>query len=127
MPRPMKYRKVCSLPETKRYGPLGRHNHESDIIIMTIEEYESIRLIDYEGFTQEECAKSMEVARTTVQKIYNDARIKISKMIIDASILKIEGGNYELCENHSNEGNGRRCRRQRGKNCIIDLEKKVQL
>ena len=41
---------------------------------MTVDEYEAIRLIDLLGFTQEECAKQMSVARTTVQGIYAEAR-----------------------------------------------------
>ena len=64
---------------------------------MTVEEYEVIRLIDMEGLMQEECAKRMNVARTTVQRIYAEAR-KIAESLVLGKILKIEGGNYELCE-----------------------------
>ena len=66
MPRPRKWRKVCCLPDSDRFGPLNA-SVNTDHIIMTVEEYEAIRLIDLEGFTQEECAGQMNIARTTVQ------------------------------------------------------------
>ncbi len=65
---------------------------------MTIDEYETIRLIDLEGFTQEESAKQMNVARTTVQRIYNDARRKLAESLVFGKMLKIEGGDYKLCD-----------------------------
>jgi len=43
---------------------------EPGVISMTIEKYETLRLIDGEDFTQEKCAVQMHVARTTVQKLY---------------------------------------------------------
>ncbi len=70
MPRPRKRRRVCSLPENNRFGPLDTAAH-SDCVIMTIDEYETIRLIELERMTQEQCAEQMNVARTTVQRIYN--------------------------------------------------------
>ena len=70
MSRPVKWKKVCCLPETDLFGPLNAKNMEDGIITMSVEEYETIRLIDLEGLLQEECAESMHVARTTVQKIY---------------------------------------------------------
>lgn len=74
MARPMKWRKVCSLPENNKFGPLDLNVDEENSVRMTVDEYETIRLIDLEGFTQEECAKKMNVARTTVQGIYAEAR-----------------------------------------------------
>ena len=65
---------------------------------MTIDEYEAIRLIDHEGMTQEECAKKMNVARTTVQNIYVVARKKIAESLVNSKTLHIEGGEYELCD-----------------------------
>ena len=98
MPRPRKWRKVCSLPENNMFGPLNINNLDEKIITMTVEEYETIRLIDVEGLMQEECAERMDVARTTVQKIYNDARKKLAEALVGGNILKIEGGDYKLSD-----------------------------
>jgi len=54
MPRPMKWRKVCCLPEISKFGPLDLKVDDENIVRMTVDEYETIRLIDLEGFTQEE-------------------------------------------------------------------------
>ena len=98
MPRPKKCRNVCTLPKCTSFGPDNINSKESKVVIMTVEEFESIRLIDLEGMTQEECAEKMNVARTTVQKIYNDARLKLAKSLVNGDVLKIEGGDYKLCE-----------------------------
>ncbi|AKL94416.1 hypothetical protein CACET_c09090 [Clostridium aceticum] len=98
MPRPRKWRKVCCLPESDRFGPLDAVNNEEHFVVMTIDEYETIRLIDLKGFTQEECAGKMNIARTTVQGIYNDARKKLAESLVNGKVLRIEGGEYKLCE-----------------------------
>jgi len=98
LPRPKKCRKVCYKPIQDRYGPLSQHSSGKEII-MSIEEFETIRLIDLEGLMQEECAERMSVARTTVQRIYNDARKKIAQSLVDGCSLRIDGGDYKLNEN----------------------------
>ena len=103
MPRPRKWRRVCDLPDINLFGPLNGKVAVGDFIIMTVEEYETIRLIDFEGMMQEECAARMNVARTTVQKIYNDARKKVAEALVNGRALKIEGGDYRLCEEHETE------------------------
>lgn len=97
MSRPKKSRKVCSLPDCNRFGPLVE-GMELEPIIMTIDEYETIRLIDLNGYTQEECAAQMKVARTTIQSIYNDARKKLAKSLVFGDSLRIEGGDVQICE-----------------------------
>ncbi|HHV30377.1 DUF134 domain-containing protein [Acetivibrio mesophilus] len=111
MPRPIKWRKVCCLPEKNRFGPLGENADEKNYVKMTVDEYETIRLIDLEGFTQEECAKQMNVARTTAQSIYGEARKKLAQSLVNGKVLLIEGGEYRLCEGLGN-GCGRGCRRR---------------
>lgn len=97
MSRPRKSRKVCGMPQTKCFAPLmGRDNPE--IVIMAIDEYETIRLIDLAGYTQEECAVQMHIARTTVQGIYNEARKKIADALVHGKVLSIEGGDFALCQ-----------------------------
>ena len=71
MPRPIKERNVCCLPKSCTFGPLN--STETEVIFMTVDEYECIRLIDLKGCTQEECAERMTIARSTVQMIYNEA------------------------------------------------------
>jgi len=88
---------------------------------MTVDEYETIRLIDMEGFTQEECANQMNVARTTVQGIYFEARKKLAESLVNGKMLLIEGGEYRLCDGLGN-GCGRGCRRHRRGMGFMDKE-----
>ena len=112
MARPVKWRKVCCLPESNRFGPLDSSADAKNHVIMTVDEYETIRLIDLEGFTQEECATQMNVARSTVQGIYIGARKKLAESLVEGKVLSIEGGEYRLCDGLGN-GCGRGCHRHR--------------
>jgi len=98
MARPIKCRNVCCLPEYNRFGPFGFKGNVDNYVNMTVDEYETIRLIDLEGLTQEECSIQMNVARTTIQVIYNDARKKLAESLVNGKELQIEGGEYRLCD-----------------------------
>jgi len=95
MPRPKRCRKVCSMPRVSEFAPIGEG---TDFVVLTVDEYESIRLIDRQGFSQEECAAYMQVARTTAQQIYNSARKKLAAALVDGKGLRIAGGDYRLCD-----------------------------
>ncbi len=112
MARPIKWRKVCRLPESNKFGPLGSTVDEKDCINMKVDEYETIRLIDLEGFTQEECAIQMNIARTTVQGIYMEARKKLAESLVNCKVLIIEGGKYQLCNGYEQRC-GHNCRMYR--------------
>lgn len=100
MSRPRKYRRVCGLPATNLFGPVeGCCTQSANHIVMSVEEFEAIRLIDLQGLMQEECATQMKVARTTVQRIYNEARRKIAQSLVEGQMLRVEGGNFQVCEN----------------------------
>ncbi|MBR5318263.1 MAG: DUF134 domain-containing protein [Peptococcaceae bacterium] len=98
MPRPRKWRNVCCLPDNNRFGPLSGCAGSQEVIQMTVDEYETIRLIDVEGMNQEECAGHMNIARTTVQGIYLEARKKLARALVEGRVLHIEGGDYQLCD-----------------------------
>ena len=98
MARPRKRRRVCGLPNIKAFGPLnGDIDHETPIIL-SVEEFEVIRLIDLEGLEQEQCAERMDVARSTIQRMYIEAKRKVADSIVNGKVLRIEGGDYILCE-----------------------------
>lgn len=83
------------------------------VVAMTVDEYEALRLIDLEGLTQEQCAQNMQVARATVQAIYASARHKMAQCLVLQRELRIEGGDYRLCEGGG--GCGRcHCRKMKG-------------
>ena len=113
MPRPRKGKKVCCLPEINLYGPLKLQRENNKCILMSVEEYETIRLIDLEKLTQEECGERMQVARTTIQKIYTDAREKVAESLVNGCILKIEGGDYQLYSEIEKPMGCGSCRRSR--------------
>lgn len=100
MSRPLKPRNVCELPEFRMFGPKGIRAKNFEKIVMTIGELETIRLLDHEGLNQEEAAKQMNVARTTVQRIYLTARQKIADCIINGKVLIIDGGDYVICSSN---------------------------
>ncbi|MEE0421503.1 MAG: NifB/NifX family molybdenum-iron cluster-binding protein [Lachnospiraceae bacterium] len=97
MPRPCKRRRVCAVPGCKCFGPKAGYAESTEEVLMTLDEFETIRLIDMEGMTQEECAVQMGIGRTTAQAIYNSARTKLAECLVRGSDLNIAGGNYEFC------------------------------
>lgn len=98
MPRPVKPRHVCILPDHDAFGPVGIPKRNLQRINLSVDEIETIRLLDYEGYTQAEAAEQMNVARTTIQRIYNEARQKIADFFVNGKMLTIGGGNYTLCD-----------------------------
>lgn len=99
MPRPSKCRRICHLPSIRSFSPSDSSSDE--VISLSMDEYEAIRLIDFEKLTQAQCAVQMGIARTTITNIYESARYKLSDMLIHGKHLIIEGGNVELCQHHS--------------------------
>ena len=95
MGRSAKARRVCRLPKYARFEP--QPDEAKAPVRMEVEDFECIRLMDYLGMTQEECAVQMGVARTTVQAIYTRARRRLAGALVEGRPLAITGGNFELC------------------------------
>lgn len=96
MSRPTKCRTICRFPQTLEFIS-AKDGDGKEPVTLTVDEYETIRLIDREGLSQEQCSQRMQVARTTAQKIYDSARKKLADALVDGRPLKIEGGEYRLC------------------------------
>jgi len=97
------------MPRTKGFKPRGIR--ETGETILTLEEFEAVRLIDYEGFDQAGVAEVMGVSRQTVGRILKAARFKIAEALVAARRLTVQGGCYEM--RGRGMGRGRRHGRRR--------------
>lgn len=98
MARPLKCRKVCAPPKMKGYKPYGIPLCKVETVNLTFEEYESIKLVNYDMLAQDKAAEQMNVSRPTLTRIYNKALKKIAKAFVEGKAIEIEGGNYEFDE-----------------------------
>ncbi|MFP4177583.1 MAG: DUF134 domain-containing protein [Acholeplasmataceae bacterium] len=108
MPRKEKPRTVCS--DRKRY--LFSRSKGQPAIEVTLDEFETLRLIDFEKLTQHECARMMGIARTTVQAIYERARYKLAEALLSERGVCVQGGTYRLCNHPETEVH---CLKNRGR------------
>ncbi len=107
MARPVKCRRVCMEPEYNGFTPNGIVSGDS--IILTVDEYEVIRLVDLEKKTHVECAAQMKISKTTVTEIYESARTKIADCLVNGKQMFITGGNYQVCDTLSDCGKNKCC------------------
>lgn len=99
MPRTKRGYRMLQPPVMKGFKPFGSPMQSTDSIHLLMEEYEAIRLADYQKFTQEQAAEQMEISRPTFTRIYEKARQKVATSFIENKILLIEGGNVIFDEN----------------------------
>lgn len=99
MSRPEKNRIVKCPPAYNEFKPPGVPRHTLKQVILSLAEYEAIRLADYKGLDQVDAAKDMEISRPTFTRLINKARIKLSEVIIEGKALLIEGGNIHFKNN----------------------------
>lgn len=100
MARPQRARRICGMPQCRRFAPEGGSVGEA--LALSLDEYETIRLMDHEGLTHEQCAEVMQVSRSTVTGIYAAARRKLAEAIVEGRALEIGGGAVRLCERSVN-------------------------
>ena len=104
IPRPRMMRRVGFKPGFRRFGPMGRAGGEE--IILTVDEFESIRLKDLEEIDQNEAAKKMNVSQSTFNRILKLARKKIADFLVNGKPIRIEGGSYKMIGSGMGRGGG---------------------
>ncbi len=105
MPRPLKNRFIESPPPVRGFKPIGQKGWHSEPVIMSWEGYESIRLVLYEGLSQEEAAELMQVSRPTLTRIFNKAIKNLAGALTEGRPFLIEGGVYQVSGPHGRCGN----------------------
>jgi predicted DNA-binding protein (UPF0251 family) len=96
MARPQKSRKVIHPPKMKGFKPFGMPVCKIEHISLKFEEYESIKLVNYDMLSQDQAAELMAVSRPTFTRIYNKAIKIIAKAFAEGKAIIIEGGNYKF-------------------------------
>lgn len=92
MGRPEKEKRVVEPPLFDFYKPGGVPIIQLEICEMTLDEYEAIRLADYEELEHAEAAVFMNISRPTFTKLITRARKKYSRLLVEGTMLKIAGG-----------------------------------
>ena len=98
MPRPRRIRRIFFEPNTNYFKPAGIPLAHLQEVIITRDEFESIRLVDYEGIEQAEAGKKMKISQPTFSRILKSARKKVSEALVNAHAIKIEGGNFQMVQ-----------------------------
>lgn len=112
MPRPKCCRHVCGVPDKNYFKPRGIPAFDLEEVVLSLDEYEAIRLADYEQLYQEEAAPRMNISRQTFGRIIEEAHKKIADVLMNGKALKIEGGEVSLDETKlCGHGKGHRAKR----------------
>ncbi|MEN6459073.1 MAG: DUF134 domain-containing protein [Thermoguttaceae bacterium] len=96
MPRPKHCRCVGSLPGSSLFKPAGVPACSLGEVVLAVDEFEALRLADYEALYQEQAAERMRISRQTFGRIVETARRKVAQALVEGLALRIEGGKIEM-------------------------------
>jgi len=96
MARTKKDRHIQKAPHFIGFLPQGIQKNSGTEVIINFEEYEALKLCDYELMTQAEAAILMNISRPTFTRIYESVRRKIAKAFVEGSGIQFEGGNVAM-------------------------------
>ena len=96
MGREKKQRLVQNAPHFSGFKPFGIQKIDKKEITLDFEEYEAIKLCDYDMLTHDESCKLMQISRPTFTRIYQNARVKIAKALVEACTVVFNIGNAEV-------------------------------
>ena len=96
MPRPHCSRIIAGRPAASIFKPIGIPVAELEEIVMTLDEFEALRLADLEGLYQEQAAEKMNISRPTFSRVVFTARQKVADALVHGKALRIEGGPIHL-------------------------------
>ncbi|MGC8979552.1 DUF134 domain-containing protein [Caldisericum sp.] len=94
MARPLRCRRVWLLPNFTYFKPAGIKMAKLEEVVLTVDEFEAVRLKDLEELEQEAVGKKMNISQPTLHRLLLSARKKIAEAIVKGKAIKIEGGVY---------------------------------
>ncbi len=89
MPRPRLCRRVRFNPNITYFKPQGVPLRLLEMIELTSEEIEALRLKNIKNLDQIKCAKKMNTSQSTFQRILTSAYKKVADALVNAKAIKI--------------------------------------
>ena len=96
MPRPIRCRRIRHRPSATYFKPAGIRIVDLKEVVLNVDEYESVRLVDLEEIEQVKAAKSMKISQPTFSRLLKSGRKKIADALINGKAIKIQGGEYKM-------------------------------
>jgi predicted DNA-binding protein (UPF0251 family) len=96
MPRPRRIRRIFFEPGIDFFKPAGVMMRNLKENILTKDELEAVRFIDYEKIEQSKVAKKMKISQPTLSRLLSSARKKIADSLVNGKAIRIKGGNYKM-------------------------------
>lgn len=87
--RPRKCRKILFNPEVTYFKPQGVPMRFLEIVDLSLEEVEALRLKNVEDFDQIKAAEKMQTSQSTFQRILSSAYKKVSTALIEGKAIKV--------------------------------------
>lgn len=113
--RPKKTRWIKCNPGERCFRPRCHLNKKLLGVILSLDEFEALRLCDLEKKDQHAIALRMKVHRSTVSRILTSARTKITDALVNLKAIKIEGGCCELRSKKNPKGDALKWKRTKAK------------
>jgi predicted DNA-binding protein (UPF0251 family) len=109
MPRPYCRRYIAGRPASPVYKPIGIPARQLEEVVMSLDEFEALRLADLDGLYQDQAAEHMNVSRPTFSRIIGSARRKVADALVHGKVLRIDGGPVQVtgrscCRAHDEKG-----------------------
>jgi len=92
--RPRCLRNVSKIPDVDYFKPRGIPLVDLEAVVLSVEELEAIKLVDFQGLEHEEAAQKMNVSRKTLWRDLKSGRKKVADALINGKAIEIKGGNF---------------------------------
>ena len=93
--RPKKVRLIQKMPKVTQFSPRGRPGRP-DEIELSLDQFEAIKLADFQGFDQASGALVMRISRASFGRILREARKKLADTLVNGKTLKIHMGDAQI-------------------------------
>ena len=116
MARPKRLRRLAFSPPAHSFHPANEERClvQKELVVVTMDEFESLRLADLECHSQEEAAKKMGISRPTFGRIIESARSKVARALVEGCRIEITGGSFKFASGKHLQCP--RCRRRQSRN-----------